>query len=366
MNGSIASRSPIESSVHGALLRAIAFLGRSQLPSGELPVFASGRPDPSVFPTALIAHSLSFAPPASVVRERALDFLAAEMKGGGLWKHWPRTHPDHDSLPPDLDDTSCASAVLARAGRHVPDNRHVLLANRNRDGLFYTWKLTRAQWLHPWVTYRFFKRTSASVRDVDAVVNANVLFYLGPIPETRPVIELLLTVLREQREASCDKWYDNPFVIWYFFSRALHRVAPEAGEIIEKRIAGATPSNALEHALAACSLLYWNRLPSVDALLTTQREEGGWPGAALYHGGRERKRDGSFASPHPDSPRWGSAELTTAFCVEALGQWIARSETVSLIREADERHAESLRENGEDVPAPSQRRNVRRLTWPSN
>ena len=34
---------------------------------------------------------------------------------------------------------------------------------------------------------------------------------------------------RPPRERSCDKWYDNPFVVRYFFSRALAPIAPEAG-----------------------------------------------------------------------------------------------------------------------------------------
>ena len=361
--------------VIAAMARAIAFLELNQLPGGELRVFASDQPDPSVFPTALAAHSLSFAPGAHMVRERALDFLAAEMDARGLWRHWPREHPHHDELPPDLDDTSCASAALERAGRTFPDNRRLLLANRDRRGLFYTWKLTPAQFRHPLALYFFFRKTSAKPFDVDAVVNANVLFYLvscqasfrgwiagaggpdasrrddgdaghrrgaatkqtarrrlqdthgnwldttlGAIHETRPVVDHLLTVLREDRETSCDKWYDNPFVVWYFFSRALHDVAPEAGEIIAKKIAAASPENALESALAACSLLYWNRMPDVDSIMNAQLESGGWPRAALYHGGRTRRRDGSFAPPHSDTPRWGSEELTTAFCVEALSR----------------------------------------------
>src|SRR5207237_1773965 len=101
----------------------------------------------------------------------------------GLWRHWARDHPQYHPLPPDLDDTSCASAALLRAGRAFPDNRKLLLGNRNRRGLFYRRKLTPAQFRHPLVTYFFFRRTSAKPFDVDAVVNANVLFYLGAIPE---------------------------------------------------------------------------------------------------------------------------------------------------------------------------------------
>ena len=303
--------------VNEARARGVAYLRRVQRPSGELPVLASGQPDPSVFPTAVMAHSLSFAPDATGVRQRALDFLAAEMQPGGVWKHWPRSHPQHAFLLPDLDDTACASAALTRAGRAIPDNRGLLLGNRNRRGLFRTWLL---QYRHPLAMYAFFTRTSAKPFDADAVVNANVLFYLGAIPA---VVGHLLTVLREDRERHCDKWYDNPFVIWYFFARALHGLTAEAGDLIAGKLAAATPSNALEHALAACALLSLGRPADVGMLLGAQLPSGAWPAAPVYHGGRARKRDGTFGEPHPDTPYWGSEAWTTAFAVEALGRLTA-------------------------------------------
>lgn len=340
----------IGSRVHTAIERGIAFLERSQRPSGELRVCTSRdpamagavAPDPSVFPTALMAHSLSFAPGAAAVRERALGFLLAESDRNGLWRHWTREHPHHRELPPDLDDTACASAALSHSGRAFVDNRELLLANRDGRGLFFTWitlrprwnpspahrKVTLAQLRHAPTLYFFFRRTSAAPEDVDAVVNANVLFYLGAVPETRPVVDHLMDVLRAGRETACDKWYENPFAVWYFFSRALSTVAPEAGEIIVDQLASARPASVLDAALAACSLLYWERLPCENAiagLLSAQLDSGAWPRAALYHGGRARLRDGSFAAPHPDTPHWGSEELTTACCIEATARWLALS-----------------------------------------
>jgi len=303
-----------------AVSRGVAFLERSQLASGELPVLASGKTDPSLFPTALAAHALSFAPTAEGVRNRAIDFLDREMDSRGLWRHWPASHPHAHELPPDLDDTSCASAALLAAHRTFPDNRRLLLTNRNRRGLFYTWKLSVRELRHPFVLFFFFRKTSAHPFDVDAVVNANVLHYLGAIPETRPVVEHLLRILHENRESQCDKWYDNPFVVWYFFARALHVAAPEAGDVIEKKIAAATPRNALELALAACSLRYYGRSSKTDPIVDAQLVSGGWPAAPLYHGGRRRRSDGTFDEPHPDTPHWASEELTTAFCIEALAR----------------------------------------------
>lgn len=311
--------------VDQALERAIAFLARRQLPNGELPAQRSGQPERCVFPTALATHALSFAPGAAAIHERALNFLAAEVDAHGLWRHWPRGHPEWRQIPPDLDDTSCASAALARGGRAVPNNRELLLSNRNRDGLFFTWKLTAAQLRHPITLAAFFWKTVCRPRDLDAVVNANVLHYLGAIPETRPVIVHLVRVLREDLELSCDKWYYNPFVVWYFFSRALHAVAPEARSLIVPKLLTATPADALDHAMAVCSLLYWNNISAVDALIETQLASGAWPSAPVYHGGRLRRWDGSFAQPEPESPSWGSEELTTAFCIEALARWKAAS-----------------------------------------
>lgn len=329
-----------------AVERALAFLARSQLSDGSFtvmtsldPGMATGcSPDPSVFPTALIAQSLSHVPGADNLCDRALDFLAGERDRHGLWRHWTRSHPFCRQLPPDLDDTSCSSQALASSGRTPPFNRELLLANRDERGLFYTWvtprpriisslahwRATLPQLLHAPTLILFFRRTSARPFDIDAVVNANVLYYLGITEETKPVVDYLLDILRQNRESCCDKWYDNPFVVWHFLSRALKRTAPEAGKIIIGRLRARRPGNELENALAVLTLLSWDILPEDDmiaSMLSRQLPSGAWPRAALYHGGRRRLADGSFAPPHPDTPRWGAEELTTAFCIEALTMW---------------------------------------------
>lgn len=325
-----------------AVARGLAFLEGRQRPGGAFPVVCTTDPsmergcveDPSLFPTALIAHALSFCPEAAAMRERACDFLLGEMDPDGLWKHWTREHPQHALLPPDLDDTSCASAALVRAGRELPPNRPILLANRDRRGLFYTWivprlrwtgaahaRVTLPQWLRAPMLWMFFRQTSAKPGDIDAAVNANALFYLGAFPNRAAVERHLLEVLRAGRERQCDKWYENPFAIRYFFSRALAGSAPEAGALVRQRIEEGPPASALEAALALCSLAYWRFEPDerlIALLLAAQLPSGAWPRAAFYHGGRRRRRDGSFDEPHPDTPRWGSEELTTALAIEAL------------------------------------------------
>jgi hypothetical protein len=175
------------------------------------------------------------------------------------------------------------------------------------------------------VLYAFFRSTSAKPYDIDAIVNANCLFALGKFPGYEKVVNHLVAVLRSNSETTCDKWYDNPFVIWYFFSRALSATTPEAGNLITERIKSSAPSNALEAALSAASLAYWRVRPedkSIEGLLDQQLDQGCWPRAGFYHGGRERLRAGGFAPQHPDTPHWGSEALTTAFCLEVLAKWL--------------------------------------------
>lgn len=317
------------SKIRRALERGVDYLESAQLASGELPIEISPTPDmtrecirePCVFPTALAARTLSITAAADRVRARALDFLEREMHPDGLWRHPSSDKPMHYDTPLDVDDTSIASVALATAGRQVPDNRRFLIANRDRRGLFKTWIVR--WWPHPLLTYRFFKYTTAEVGDVDAVVIANVVIYLGDCEETRPSIAHLLEVLRRNNESTSTKWYESRFTVWYFFSHALREIAPEAGEMIVPRVEAATPRNALELGAAISTLLLWNRMTDVTRLIDEQLESGAWPSAGFYHMGLKEISPNEF---RPTPPWWGSESLTTMFAVEALTRALQRYE----------------------------------------
>ena len=326
------------SAIRCSIEKGIAYLESAQLPSGEIPLEISPTPDmsgdcvrePVVFPAALAARTLSITSSAARVRSRALDFLLREMNPDGLWRHPSSDRPGHVYTPLDVDDTSIASVALAAAGREFPDNRRFLLANRERSGLFRTWIVR--WWRHPLMTYRFFRHT-AEVGDVDAVVNANVVIYLGVCEETRPAIEHMLAVLRANREMRSTIWYGSRFTVWYFFSLALREIAPEAGDMIVPRIEAATPINALELAVATSTLLLWNRVPDVQPLIDAQLPSGAWPRAGFYHMGHRR------LDSQPKSPWWGSEALTTMFAVEALTRRLLIEETACLNSKASSRPA---------------------------
>jgi hypothetical protein len=312
-----------------AIEAGVAFLARTQLPSGELPIMRWPRvapenvsADPNVFGTALILVAVAGIRGAEAVVSRGADFIEAQVLRFGVWKY-----SEHygGGYPPDLDDTSMACLALRLAGRAVPDKTHAFLANRNREGLFFTWLSPRLRWLrdprmwliaaarwrHPFVHYRTFRVAGAREDDLDAVVNANVLYSLGRTPATEPVIAFLLRVLREGTEGRADKWYDNPLIIWYFISRALRRAGADARALLLERLRSATARTPLEHAAAASVLLDCDAPAGahIDAIVEAQLDTGGWPRAMVY----SDETDGR-----------GSESLTTAFCLEALSRWIAR------------------------------------------
>src|ERR1700722_12201255 len=272
--------------------RALTFLAMRQWPSGQFGVLmgrdltdpgAEAAPDSTPFATALIVHNLGFsdAPLAHEMTGRALRFLRAQMEPGGVWRYWTAEHEHHRTIPPDLDDTACVAQVLRRHGVPIPDHRVLLLANRDRRGLFYTWitprwrpppahvgfwRIALQRYRTPVRSQMFWRRSESAPSDIDGVVNANVLFHLGESPDTAPVVAHLVDVIRRGEEACCDKWHLNPFAFHYMAARCfaagvegLRRVREQA---IARIVAGANDdgsigASVLDTALAACALRDW-------------------------------------------------------------------------------------------------------------
>jgi hypothetical protein len=328
-----------------AIAQAVDFLHSAQLPSGAFQIFCSPHPlleekckiDYSTFQTAQISYCLNFTKSERVeeIVRKAIRALVSTMQDGCVWRYTCSPNPDY--LPPDVDDTSCISFVLRQHGISFPDNTGVILGNRDSFGLFYTWILPRLTWtthMSYWRValrqllklqqlYWFYTVTECKPNDIDLVVNANVLHYLGERPETRPIIRSLIHVIEEHAEETCDRYYASRFNFYYFLSRnyvAGIRAFEAVGDTIVARIKsyaypdGVIGNHILHTAQAACALMDWRDHSTVlnnaiQAILYARDSSGGWQKLPFYYSGPSKKL------------AWGSEELTTGFCLEALSRY---------------------------------------------
>ena len=347
-----ALNSTAEEKISGAIADGLRFLQDKQLVDGEFSCYRSRDPnlvqecefDSSPFPTALICYSLSFLESASAheIRHKAKEFLLSQIEPGDLWRYWSFKHPHHWVIPPDVDDTACASIALERMGILPRKNQPIILANRNSRGLVYTWLIPRIsaftcsehlaatikQLRNPLALWTFFKINESKADDVDAVVNANVLAYLGATAQTEAIIEYLVSLVQTDPAFTADKWHLSPFNLYYSISRCyylgMERFAVIKHEILssinsQRHSNGSIGENLLDTALAACTLINFRQhdetLERAILYLAREQQDGSWKKFPLYFGGPKRYYC------------WGSEELTTGFCLEALARYGSRNGT---------------------------------------
>ncbi|ARK12923.2 hypothetical protein [Fibrivirga algicola] len=335
------------SKLDASIASGIAYLAEHQYPSGEFCCYiAADEPmlgwcitDSTVFATMVVASCLlplAKQPLVDDMVTRASDYVISQMHEGGVWPVFSERHPWQRIVPYDADSLAYASALLA--DRHlshlIERSAPLLLDNRNRQGLFYTWFVLHARWpTHP--TYRrvairelrqpiasflFWRANECTRADIDLGINSNVLYYLGDTAQTQPIITALIQMIEEGREGNCDKWYRNPYTVYYLLSRAYKRgvtkLAPVISPIVERILKGVQANGQVGHsvldtAFTITTLLNFGvdlplLVPAVSFLQSKQRDTGEWPRWLFYYGGPKLLQG------------WGSEELTTGFCLEAL------------------------------------------------
>ena len=337
---------PSADSLDQSINLGIDYLYEHQYPNGEFCTYYAPDinmqewcvPDSTVFPTSIIAGTLLGLRTLPKVREMlssTTGFLRYQIMRGSVWNHFTKWHPLFTYEPPDVDNSVCASYVLKTLEVDFPENRKLILSNRNKEGLFYTWfvlhglKVSRInlhivarEFKRPFKSIAFWFKNSGKRDDIDAVVNANALFYLGLSDETFPVVSYLINVIQENRELSCDKWYHNIFIIYYFITRNYATVPglePVKEPIISRILAtghsdGSFGDSAMDTATALISLLNLNYRDeklhlTADYLINTQHESGCWNRSIFFYSGANK------------DVGWGSEELTTGFCTEALAKY---------------------------------------------
>ncbi|MEO7795159.1 MAG: hypothetical protein ABIV06_10335, partial [Thermoanaerobaculia bacterium] len=320
--------------------RALAWLA-ARIPagnrSGAFPVemraerdAGAAASDATVFATALALPALAAArddrAEALVAAGRA--FLLRERLAGGLWRFWPRAHPRHGDLPADLDDSCCAGAILAAAGMAKAPAIALLAAQRDAQGRFRTWCVPRREMpLSVRIALRgmrafsrpehpFWSASEAEPGDVDAGVNANVLWLIGDRPETESAARWLVDLVARGAEAGADRWHGRSWSVRYFIARAAAAgtasLSPAASHLA-RRVEGAASQlatggraggpdeaidaieavgalDAVDLALAVCV----GSRSGADAeavralaarLIELQAADGSWPSAPLWFGG---------------------------------------------------------------------------------
>ena len=289
--------------------RGLRFLHDYQLPYGEFRTYASPSIDmrvtafdSSVFVTTFVLYSLARidCPRRTTMTKKAISFLTEEMRGLGLFQYY--TSKNANSIGFDLDDTACASVALQKSHPLVAggSNLEYFLESRNEAGLFYTWV-----------------DDTALENDIDSVVNANVVFYLGDRAETRSACRYLIDTIESGRESDSYYYYLNDMTLYYAVSRAYaHGASSLAGAkkaIMEKILLRSEDDGSfgdeLATACAVCSLVNFGykdvtRLRNAARYLEEQQSaNGSWRRVAMFC-----------------QPGWyyGSEELTTALCLEAL------------------------------------------------
>ncbi len=304
-------------------------------------------PDASVFATAQVISSLVGMKKKKLAQKiiaRGADFLEAQAMPSGIWRFWTKEHPGYLNMPPDVDDTSCVRYALQEAGRPQTATeqaaRSILMGNRAPDGRFYTWMIRRPRHrfrfaareglalIHrdPERLESYFNSTQVREDEIDAVANANALLWLQAPWRTRSIARWIRRVVREGTEEEADRYYQSSYALYYAIVRCsasgLRDFEGLRGLIVQRLEAwqlgdGSYGSNSLETALATKVLSHWapqsGCLPRAFGYLCGQQlEDGAWPNRAFYYAGRIRFRT------------WGCPQMVTAFCLEALSDYLKR------------------------------------------
>jgi hypothetical protein len=326
-----------------AIRRALDALAAEQRPTGEFPSHASPlgesveerwEEDTLTFVTALVVLALDRLPDRlrpDPVLAGARRFLRRHQEPGALWRYWAADHERRGFTPPDADDTACCS--LALGGEGTAANRPVLLANRDGDGRFYTWLVLHRPWPkdpRAWWRLRHELRartrrhelwtsTEAEHDDVDGVVNANVLRYLGAEAPSEAVA-YVRGLVEAGVEEGCDSWHHSRFALYASIADGRRRGVPGyegLAPLVEARIAervldDGTVGTALDTGHALTTAVDLGCDPALvealaGGLLASQHDDGRWARSVCYHGGPLEV----FG--------WASTALSTATAAAALG-----------------------------------------------
>ena len=309
-----------QSNLTKAINKAVRYLHQIQQPAGDFQTMSSpnkdmqdAKPYPkSVYVTTFVLHALAQLRPSPLIKEiqeRAINFLLREQEDNGAWNYEGR---DNHKLPNDLDNTACAIAALAQLDQKPELSFYALLwqSESAPGGPYYTWLDIND------------REDDPRARNVDALVNANILFCCGLLDLSLPkTVYYLEQVIRAEAYDSESLFTFSPHFLIYTLSRAYAdggvRMLDTAMSIMQDYVLSKLPPPHLESSIfnLACLAVSLHNMkmptillrPYLVPLLTSQQADGSWSVAAAYAG----------YAPNFD----GSSALTTALAIEALSKY---------------------------------------------
>jgi hypothetical protein len=172
---------------------------------------------------------------------------------------------------------------------------------------------------------RFFTwlREPGAPNDIDAVVNANVLWWLGDHDETEGASRFVRAVLRDDDGVDAYPYYENILALCFAAARAwscgARSLEGARGDIIariaERQRDDGSLGNVWDTATSLAALKYLGEARREPAqrtrawLMARQSEDGSWPRGAAWNGPEW---------PLARSLWWGSEALTTGVIVGGI------------------------------------------------
>lgn len=270
----------------------------------------------SIFPTCLVLsciNNLRSYEISKKVAQKSATFLLLQKSDFWSFNYWKRNSKEATSVPypDDLDDTCCALAGLSGYDDSIINSDalaliiQVLTETEIREG-------------GPYITWLVPKNAKKKWRDVDLAVNSNVGFFLSMFDVSLKSINNLIENAIEKKYYY-SPYYVSQYSVVYFISR--YYKGSSKKKIIEfllnMKKNDASWGNPMDTALAISALMNFGFMgeleKSIAYLLSTQCA-GAWKSLPFIV--EEIKYSKKLYA--------GSAELTTAFCLEALSAYFKR------------------------------------------
>jgi hypothetical protein len=260
------------------------------------------QPQALTFTNALILQSIALDAECLPLRQRLAARLRQELEPHGSANYRLRSIPTPAAspYPDDLDDTFCVLAGLWHHDQASLDGH--LLGQA-------TLALTAAEVEPggPYKTWLVGPDAAPAWKDVDAVVNANVAYFLSLNGIRLPKLD---DYLKHQLGLPVSPYYPSPLHVLYFMSRALAKTASH--DDVAAALLVTQPENVLERAMLASSLLRLGKTEAAQAALHDLLQD-------LEAGRGFEHLPICVDTQTGDQKHFATCpELTAAFCLEAL------------------------------------------------